>query len=138
MMQTTERCRLPRETFGMLHDRGFSPTVFGDPCKEAASIDLRVPSDLVDRGVGTVDFKCRYCGRTGHCRLAPPFRIEKRRLHEQAAACRGAADASRRLHDLRLRYEGCRRRATVVIVPSWYRRKGFDVVRRLAAEFAAE
>ncbi len=35
----------------------------------------------------------------------------------------------RSLRTLRLRCEGCRARIAVTVVPSWYRRKGFNVVR---------
>ena len=36
---------------------------------------------------------------------------------------------TRRIDRLRLRCEGCRRLATIVAVPSWYRRKSHEVVR---------
>ena len=35
----------------------------------------------------------------------------------------------RSLRSLKLRCEGCRRPASVLVVPSWYRRKGFRVIR---------
>ena len=37
----------------------------------------------------------------------------------------------RSLATLRLRCEGCRARVGVTVVPPWYRRKGFDVVRAM-------
>jgi hypothetical protein len=176
------RPRVPRETFGMLRDRRFSLTVFCDPCKDVRSINLVERPDLADVPVGSVDFQCRQCGRLGHYRLTPPFRGEKRHLHEQASSCRGPADYDPRpfigpfplltttgdyligdlaalghcllatcpggrerlidprdanwhhlhqrcLRTLRLRCEGCRARISVVVVPPWYRRKGFNVVR---------
>ncbi len=43
----------------------------------------------------------------------------------------------RDLKTLRLRCEGCRARVGVTVVPQWYRRKGFDVVRTMTALDAA-
>jgi hypothetical protein len=34
------RRRLPRETFGMLRDRGFRLTIYCDPCKEMTAVNL--------------------------------------------------------------------------------------------------
>ncbi len=39
----------------------------------------------------------------------------------------------RSLSTLRLRCEGCRARVGVTVVPAWYRRRGFDVVRAMTA-----
>jgi hypothetical protein len=44
----------------------------------------------------------------------------------------------RSLATLRLRCEGCRARIGVTVVPPWYRRKGFDVVRARTALDMAE
>jgi hypothetical protein len=45
----------------------------------------------------------------------------------------------RSLGTLRLRCEGCRARVSVMVVPPWYRRKGFDVVRaRTALDVAVD
>jgi hypothetical protein len=176
------RRRLPRETFGMLRDRGFRLTIYCDPCKEVTGVNLIERPELAQVEIGSVDFECRHCRKIGHYRLEPPHHREKRLLHEQAIGCRGPADYDpkpfigpfpllskygdelvgdyaalglcllatcpggrerlidprdadwhhlheRRLDRLRLRCEGCRQRATVVVVPSWYRRKGFNVVR---------
>jgi len=170
----------------MLRLRGFSLSVFCDPCKETHFINLVERLDLENVAVGSVDFQCRRCGKLGHYRLTPPFRNEKNRLHELASSCRGPADDDpkpfvgpfpllttrgdyligdfaalgycllatcpggrerlidprdanwHRLHGhslktLRLRCEGCRARVGVTVVPHWYRRKGFDVVRAMTA-----
>ncbi len=168
----------------MLRDRDFRLSVFCDPCKDASFINLVERPDLADVPVGSIDFQCRHCGRLGHYQLTPPFREEKRRLHEQASSCHGPADDAsvpfigpfpllttrgdyligdfaalghcllatcpggrerlidprdanwHRLHryslyTLRLRCVGCRARVGVTVVPPWYRRKGFNVVRAM-------
>ena len=170
----------------MLRWRGFSLSVFCDPCREAHFINLADRPDLADVAVGSVDFQCRKCGKLGHYRLTPPHRGEKPRLFEQASSCRGPADYDptpfvgpfplltttgdyligdfaalgycllatcpggrerlidprdadwhhlhrRSLATLRLRCEGCKARVGVTVVPSWYRRRGFDVVRARTA-----
>jgi len=180
--QAETHYQLPRETFGMLRDRGFRLTIYCDPCKEMTDTNLIERPELAAVEIGSVDFECRHCRRIGHYRLEPPFQIEKRRLHEQAIGCRGPADYdpkpfvgpfpllsehedeligdlaarglcllatcpggrerlidprdvdwhhlhSRRIDRLRLRCEGCRRRATFLAVPSWYRRNSLKVER---------
>jgi len=180
------RPQVPRETFGMLRQRGFSLAVFCDHCHEAYHVNLVERPDLENVAVGSVDFECRQCGRLGHYRLTPPFRNEKIRLHEQASSCRGPADDDpkpfigpfplltatgdyligdfaalgfcllaicpggrerlidprdanwhhlhqRSLKTLKLRCQGCKARVSVMVVPPWYRRKGFKVVRTLTA-----
>ena len=83
---------LPRETFGMLRDRGFRLSIFCDPCKDATSINLLERPDLAGVPVGGIEFECRQCRRLGHYRLEPPHRPQKRQLHEEASPCRGPAD----------------------------------------------
>ncbi len=51
--------RLPRETFGMLRDRGFRLSVFCDPCKHVTDINLMERPDLAELPVGDVAFECR-------------------------------------------------------------------------------
>lgn len=178
--QTISR-RLPRETFGVLRDRGFSLNVYCDPCKDATFVNLAARPDLAAYEIGEVDFECRQCGGICHYKLEPPYRAEKRLLHEQAVGCRGPADHTgtpvmgpfpmltelgnsigdfaaqgvlllvccpggrerlidprlkewHRIHHidffkLRMHCEGCRQRASILLAPSWYKFRGFKVVR---------
>jgi hypothetical protein len=86
------RRRLPRETFGMLRDRGFRLTIYCDPCKEVTAVNLIERPELAPVEIGSVDFECRHCRKIGHYRLEAPHHREKRLLHEQAIGCRGPAD----------------------------------------------